>query len=365
MGYAAPRMADEQPLDRIKQALTDADEALVDALEARAKAIEALIELKAREPDTYFTLPSTAEIVQRGIARAERFPHAPLERVIREALGACANMLAPIRVSVPGPRGAFADVAALRHFGTSAEISAVDSIPQVFEDVERKRSAYGVVPFETSTDGAVSATIDCLAEGDARICAEITIRCSYDLVSGTGNGADIENIYGTSDALAACAATISSEFPNAMTLDVKSAGVAEAFAREDHGAAAVVAGWSEHHGGELRLVRGAIEDTEGVDTRFLVIGHERPRRTGRDRTILALAVHESPGSLHEALQPFANQGINLTRIESRPARGRSWRYLFIVELDGHMTDRSVLTTVEEVRSASRHLKVLGSFPRPA
>src|SRR5690606_24165956 len=97
----------------------------------------------------------------------------------------------------------------------------------------------------------------------------------------------------------------------------------------------------------------------------VVIGQERPTRTGQDRTMLALAVGDAPGSLYRALQPFADRGINLTRIESRPARGTSWRYLFIVELDGHMTDRSVLTAVEEVRAASRHVKLLGSYPRPA
>jgi chorismate mutase/prephenate dehydratase len=97
----------------------------------------------------------------------------------------------------------------------------------------------------------------------------------------------------------------------------------------------------------------------------VVIGQERPAKTGHDRTVLALAVGDAPGSLHRALQPFADRGINLTRIESRPARGTSWRYLFIVELDGHMTDRSVLTAIEDVRAASRHVKLLGSYPRPA
>jgi len=364
MGYAPREMADDQQLEAIREALKAADEALVDALEARAKATAELLAYRAREPEAYFTLPSTAEIVNAGVERAVSFPRAPLERVLREVFGACASMLAPVRVAVVSA-GGFGSVAATRHFGSSVELQGLGSIAEVFESVARERTTFGLVPFETSSDGAVSATINGLAEGDARICSEITIGCSYDLLSRTGNGADIENIYGTPEALSSCAATIARDFPGVMTLDVKNAAVAQSFAREDHGAAAVVTGWSEHDGGDLRRARAAIEDESGVDTRFVVIGHERPRRTGRDRTILALAVHDDPGSLHLALQPFAKSGINLTRIESRPARGRSWRYLFIVELDGHMTDRPVLTTVEEVRSASRHLKVLGSFPRPA
>jgi chorismate mutase/prephenate dehydratase len=135
-------------------------------------------------------------------------------------------------------------------------------------------------------------------------------------------------------------------------------------AREDHGAGAIVAGWSDDDPRGLRRVKERIEDRAGVDTRFVVVGHERPAKTGKDRTILGLAVGDDPGSLYHALQPFADRGINLTRIESRPARGTSWRYLFILELDGHVTDRSVLTAVDEIRGASRHLKILGSYPRP-
>jgi chorismate mutase/prephenate dehydratase len=151
-------------------------------------------------------------------------------------------------------------------------------------------------------------------------------------------------------------------------LDVRSGLVAAELAAEDHGAGAVVAGFTEDDadgGRALRRVLERIEDKGGVDTRFVVIGHERPRRTGRDRTILALAVGDEPGSLYHALQPFADRGINLTRIESRSAMSAGWRYLFILELDGHMTDRGVVTAIDEVRNASRHLKILGSFPRPS
>jgi len=357
-------MADEKELAAIHEALAKADADLVAALDARAEAIERLKALEAREPETYFALPSTAEVVARAVERAQRFPKDGLESALREVLGASLKMLAPLRVAVPAPVGGFAHVAARRHFGSTTDLAVASTIGTVFEEVERKRVAYGVVPFETSSEGAITETIDALADGEARICGELTIPCNYDLISSTGNAGDVENIYGTAEALAICANTLKEEFPKATTLDVKSVAVALDFVREDHGAAAIVAGWSPHDDDELRCVRSRIEDRHDVETRFVVIGHERPRRTGRDRTLLALAVRDDPGSLHAALLPFADRGINLTRIESRPARGRSWRYIFIVELDGHMTDRPVLTAVEEVRAASRHLKVLGSFPRP-
>ena len=363
-------MAEDEELAKIRDAILEADEALVGALDARARAIERYVELRASEPGSYFALPSTAEIVQKALETSTDFPREPLERALREILGACAQMIAPVKVAVHGAPGGFAYVAARAHFGHSAELEARETVADVFEDVERKRVSFGMVPFETSSDGALADTLDGLVKFEPRICAELTIPSTYDLVSRTGNAADVEKIYGTAVALAGCEAGLRREFPKAALLDVRSGLVAAQLAGEDHGSAAVVAGFHEGEGPDrsgntLRRVRERIEDKAGVETRFVVIGHERPRRTSKDRTILALAVGDEPGSLYHALQPFADRGINLTRIESRTARSSSWRYLFILELDGHVTDRSVLTAVDEVRNASRHLKVLGSFPRPS
>lgn len=358
-------MADEKDeFARVRAAAEEADRQLVAALDARAKAVQDFIALRERVPDAYYSLPSTADVVQLALESVKHFPRDALELALREVLGACSRMMAPVRVAVLGHEGGFAHVAARRHFGSSAVFEAHEEVAQVFDDVARKRCSFGVVPFETSSDGALSATLDALVVNDARICAEITIPCSYDLVSKTGNAADVEKIYATASAIAACEAGLRRDFPRAALLDVRSGVVAAQLAAEDHGAAAVVVGWSEEDPQGLRLVRARIEDRANVETRFIVIGHDRPTKTGQDRTMLALAVGDGPGSLHLALRPFAERGINLTRIESRPTRGTSWRYLFIVELDGHMTDRSVLTAVDEVRAASRHVKLLGSYPRP-
>lgn len=359
-------MADDRSeFVRVRESVEEADRQLVAALEARARATKAFVALRERSPESYDSLPSAATVVQRALASASHFPHDALEVVVREVLGACTRMLAPVEVVALGPEGGFAHVAARRHFGSTAKVEVRDTVSDVFDAVERRRGAFGVVPFETSSDGAVAATLDALVQTEARISGEITLPCTYDLVSMTGNAADVEKIYGTALALASCEASLRREFRRATLLDVRSGLVAAQLASEDHGAAAVVAAFDEASGPPaLRRVRDRIEDRAGIETRFVVVGHERPIRTGQDRTMLALAVADGPGSLYRALQPFADRNIDLTRIESRPARGTSWRYLFIVELEGHMTDRSVLTAVEEVRAASRHVKILGSYPRP-
>ena len=114
-----------------------------------------------------------------------------------------------------------------------------------------------------------------------------------------------------------------------------------------------------------KTLRTDADSNARAQTRFLVVGRESSRRTGLDRTFVALSLSEDPGSLYAALQPFAERGINLTRLESRQAPGSQFDRLFFVELDGHTSDRAVLTAIDEVRAKSRHLRVIGSYPRPS
>jgi chorismate mutase/prephenate dehydratase len=350
--------------EAVKEALIAADSKLVEALDARAQAITDLIALREREPDGYFKLPRDEEVVIGVAEAAKTFPREWMETVMREVLSATARMVAPVSVAYLGPAGGFAHAAARKHFGAAAEVTASPTVDEVLEDVVRGRVSYGVVPLETSSDGALTATLTGLLQADVKIIGELTLPASYHLLSSTGNASDIDKVYGAPAAIAACEAFLRHNYPKATVMDVPSGDVAAQFAKDDHGAASVGTDvTASAHG--LEIAKERIEDFTGVDTRFAIIGNEHPGRTSQDRTVIALSVHDEPGALYKALAPFADRGINLTRLESRPGRGTAWRYVFFVELDGHITDRAVMTAVEELRGKSRMLKVLGSYPRPS
>ncbi len=347
----------------IRAALESADADLVRALDARARATLDFVALKAADPAGFFALPSSAEVVARARELRSDFPRPGLESVLREVLSVCAEMVAPVRVAVVGAEGGLAHGAGRKLFGSRATFEAFATVAEVFAGIERGAAIYGVVPFENSTDGAVSATLGGLATGNARITSELTVDGAYHLYSGTGNAADVEKVYGAGAAFTACAGVLKADYPRATQLDVRSGMVAAQFAKEDHGAAALGPELLAEVEG-LRIVRRNLED-QPVRIRFVVIGREAPRRTGHDRSVLALSLSEVPGSLYAALQPFAERGINLTRLESRRVTGGTELDLFFVELDGHVSDRAVLTAIEEVKAKSRHVRVLGSYPRPA
>jgi chorismate mutase/prephenate dehydratase len=357
-------MADPQrDFDAIKEALSKADAGLVDALDARARAIAAYVALREAAPDAYLKLPRDEEVLLGAQESAKAFPREWIENVVREVLSASARMVAPVSVTYLGAAGGFAHAAARKHFGKAAGLRAVVTVQEVLDDVGRGRVSHGVVPLETSSDGAITATLTGLLAADVKIIGELTIPATYHLLSSTGNASDVDKIYGAAQAIAACEGYIRQNYARATIMDVPSGDVAAQFAKDDHGAACVgtdvVA--AAH---DLRIAKERIEDHADVETRFAVLGNEHPGRTGIDRTVIATSVTDQPGALYQALAPFADRGINLTRLESRPGRGTPWRYVFFVELDGHITDRAVLTAVEELRGKSRMLKILGSYPRP-
>lgn len=358
-------MVDREELARIKEALEAADLELAKALDARATAIRRFIELREREPQGYHQLLTGAEVITRLRGATKVFPVAGIEPVAREILSVCDEMIAPVKVAMLAPEGGLAHQAARSHFGARASFTPFLTVNEVFSAVERGAASYGVVPLETSSDGAIQATLTGLSFGRAKILAERTMRTAYHLYSKTGNSGDVERIVAPASVLAACHGALRTHFPRAALLEMKTGAMAMEMAREDHGSAVLGPELLGEGEAQLRLVQSHLEEDGTVETRFVVVGREASRRTGHDRTWLALALMEGPGSLYGALAPFAEREVNLTRLESRHVVGSAYRELFFLELDGHITDRNVVGAIEDLKPKARHLEILGSYPRPS
>ena len=349
-------------LGRITAALEESDRQLVSALNARARAIREFNALREEAGDEPLRLPKKAAVIQSARALSEDFPATSIEPVFREILSACTEMITPDVVAYFGAPGDLAHAAARDYFGHAPSFRPTESISAVLEAVLHGHATFGVIPLETSTDGAITATLKGLVATDAKLCAERSVPLHYQLLSQSGDPAEVIKIYGAAPAIAACERQLRSRYPDAILVDVQSGEAAALFASGDEQSAALGSALlKELHG--LKLIDDRLEDDPDVVTRFGIVGNRLPSRTGTDRTVLAMAPGDEPGALHRALQPLADREINLTRIESRSSSGTHWRHLFFLEMDGHITDRTILTAVEELRRIARYAKVLGSFPR--
>lgn len=284
-----------------------------------------------------------------------------LKAVFKEIVSACRELQSPTRVSFLGPLATFTHMAALEFFGSSAELTPVNSIVDVFREVQAGRTHLGVAPVENSSEGAVGLTLDQLATSGLKICGEIYLRISHALLSNEKDLGSIERVYSHPQALAQCIGWLGSNLSAAPLIQMSStASAARRVAGEEKSAAVGSEMLAEIYG--LNVVAREIQDRTENLTRFVVVGKDEIQRTGRDKTSIVFSVAHHPGSLGSALKPFADHGVNLTRIESRPSKETPWEYVFFVDFEGHTSDRSVEQVIDELAANVERLHVLGSYP---
>jgi len=350
-------------LASLREEIDAVDSRILALLNDRARLVLEVGRLK-HEQNRDFHVPSRErEIYERLTAdNPGPFPNESLRSVFREIISASLALEAPMRVAFLGPKATFSHLAAMQQFGLSAELVPQKSIPAVFEEVEKGRALYGLVPVENSTEGVVSHTLDMFMESELKISAEVLLEVSHFLLSKTGRIEDIKKVYSHPQPLAQCRNWLEENLPHIPVVDVASTTMAAQIVSEDYSAAAIA---SEYAASvyDLKVVRERIEDQVNNFTRFLVVGKKIADECGDDKTSLMFAVKDEPGILYRMLEPFASRGVNLCKIESRPMKKKAWEYVFFLDLLGHVSSPAVQSAIEELKGYCQFVKLLGSYPR--
>jgi chorismate mutase/prephenate dehydratase len=261
-----------------------------------------------------------------------------------------------------GPQGTFTHAAARSVFGAKAAYLECRTIADVFEALTQRRATHGVAPIENSTEGGVSATLDGLFESDVTISGELVLEISQFLVSNAGDLASIERVYSHPQALAQCKRWLAAHLPRVELVVSASTSAAAREAAVDPAGAAVASRLAAELSG-LAILREGIQDRAENATRFVILSHADAPRTGTDKTSLVFSTPHERGALRRVLEVFDAEGLNLTRIESRPARGKRWEYVFFTDLEGHRLDPPVARALSKLKELCATVKVLGSYPR--
>lgn len=309
--------------------------------------------------------PVREEEVLKNVLEANKGPldEITIRAVFREIISGSRALQKIIKVAYLGPEYSYSHLAAVERFGHAVEYMRVGSIMSVFEEVNRSHVDYGVVPLENSTDGGVSDTLDMFMRlPHLKICAEVRLRIHHNLLANCDQE-QIRRVYSKPQALAQCRNWLSKNLPHADLKDVSSTAVAAQLAQQEPGAAAVASRQAAVKYG-LRMLFNDIEDYPHNETRFAVIGHQEAARSGADKTALMFKVPHNPGSLVEALDVFKSNKLNLTWIESFPAKAESGKneYMFFVDFEGHVEDPKVKRALGNLESHCEQLVVLGAFP---
>lgn len=346
------------------------DNNIIRLLEQRAELAKKIGEEKrAAGEKTYLAPEREAALLRRVLEESKKHggnlqPHIPA--IYREILSACLACELPASAAYLGPAGTYSHQAALKMFGHAAQFVAAPSIGAAFRAAESEKTNFAVVPFENSSAGTVGETTDALAKTSLNIVGEYFLRIRHKLLApkklAKQNAADFAEIFGHPQALAQCQSWLDANAPKAARRPAGSTAQAGELAKKAKNAAAIGSTLTQEIY-NLAAIAADLEDFSNNSTRFLSLGRAAAPPCGDDKTSFIMTARDESGAMYKLLQPLAKNNVSMTKLESRPARGRLWEYLFFVDISGHQQDAAAAAALEEIGRRAAMLKILGSYPR--
>ena len=272
-----------------------------------------------------------------------------------------------MKIGYLGPVGSYSYEAACSYgykWINEDEYIGLPNFWTVIDGVETRCLDRGIIPVENSTHGAVAAAMDALLHvSKGKVCGEITLKVEHCLM-GVGHCVeDIHKVYSHEQAVEQCSQFFYKRHSYMEAIYCASTSQACELAAKSGNQYGAVASKSAARRYGLNVLAEKIQDNPFNQTRFLIIGDTEPKMTGADKTSIILAFkNDRPGSLYGVLRSFANYEINLTRIESRPAKHSLGQYVFYIDFQGHKDDERGSKVLDEVKAQVSWLKVLGSYP---
>lgn len=355
-------------IEELRKRIDNLDSEIVSFLNKRLEITLKIRNIKKKLGQGIYSPEREVELIRRlKQIKHPLLTDSALEAIYREIMSSSLALEKPLKIAYLGPEATFTHLAAIKRFGSQLEYVASGSITDVFKEVERAHADYGVVPVENSIEGAVTHTMDMLVDSDLKICAQIVMNVSHNLLSRHSKE-NIKRIYSNPQVFAQCRLWLQKNFPHIELIDSASTTRAAQIAQKEKNSACIA---SILAAGvyKLKIIAKSIEDSPNNFTRFLVIGNTSADtstlagRGGKNRTSIVFSIKDKVGALYDMLSSFKKYHINLTKIESRPSKKKAWDYYFFVDLEGHIQDRNVARALAELESQAKYLKVLGSYPQ--
>ena len=269
---------------------------------------------------------------------------------------------APKRAVFAGEMKAFAHKAASQFFGSEIEIESAPSFRQVFKEVKDGRSEFGVIPLENSLAGSIHENYDLLLEYDVRIIGEITLRIVHALIGHPETKLeDIRRVISHPQALEQCRDFLESQQDWELVAARDTATAVKRIKEENKPGDVAIAAREAADLYELAVLKEGIETNARNYTRFVVIAADRVSNGSKNKSSLVYSTTNKPGALFDTLRIFAENGLNLVKLESRPIHGKPWEYMFYVDLEADVESDELREVMNQLSEHTEFLKVLGCY----
>lgn len=345
----------------LRKKIDNIDKKIISLLNARAAVTLDVAKQKRKSGQSIYA-PDRERDVLKKISAINKGPLAQeaLRAIYREVMSGSLSLEKPLKIAYLGPEATFSHLAALKRFGSQVEYLACESIADVFLEAQRDAVDYGVVPIENSIEGAVSHTLDMFVDADLKVCAQIVLDVSHNLLANCPKD-KIRRLYSIPQVFGQCRIWLRENLAGIEKIEVSSTTRAAQIAAGEKYSACIASKLAAQVY-KLKVLASDIEDSPHNVTKFLVIGRTEVPPTGNDKTSIIFSIKDKVGALQEMLAPFKKGRINLTKIESRPSKKKAWDYYFFVDLEGHKDEPRVKKALLELENKCNFLRVLGSYP---
>lgn len=355
-------------LEDIRKNIDAVDTKLLQLLNERMQYVKQVGEVKRISNTGIYRPEREKEIIGR-LSKENNglLNEAAIEAIFLQIFATARNYELPEKVAYMGPEGSFTHQAAESRFGTMSEYLVLPTIKSVFEAVDTSRAKYGVIPIENNQEGIVYETVDLLNETDVNIAAELKIPVHFTLSTVAEHLKNIKRIYSKDIAFRQCRGFLNKYFEQQgiEEIQVESTSKAAKLALDDPESAAICSEIAAKLY-KLPVLFNNIEDNGNNRTRFFILSKDfvnRPSENDKTTIIARLPDTGSPGVLADFLQDFKRNGINMTKIESRPHKGnQEFNFWFFIEFLGYFDDDNFK---EAIKGHEAYIKILGSYVRNA
>ena len=265
------------------------------------------------------------------------------------------------RVVFQGAEGAYSQAAMMEYFGETVDSFNVDTFRDAMLAIDEGSADFAVLPIENSSAGIVSEIYDLLVEFENYIVGEQIIKIEHCLMAAPGTKLeDIQTVYSHPQSLMQSAHFLLEAGWQQISMK-NNAFAAKKVAEEKDKTQAAIAGETAAKIYVLDILKRGVNDVKNNSTRFLIITNQKVFATNAGKISLCFEVSHESGALYHALSHLMYNGLNVTKIESRPIAGRNWEYRFFLDFEGNLTDSAVRNALRGLREETRNMKVLGNY----
>ncbi len=267
------------------------------------------------------------------------------------------------KVAYFGEPGSFTEQAMIEMFGNEIQAVHKKTFRDIMQAVSKGEASFGVLPIENSTTGAVEGINDLLMEYGVTIIAEHVIAICQNLLAVQGTRLeDIKTVFSHQQGLLQCEKFLR-EHDFGTKTDASTSAAAMRIAQEKNPAHAAIAGKRAAEVFGLELLAEDINDEKNNFTRFIVITNQRIFLADAEKLSLCLEIKHQVGALYNILANFYYNGLNLTKIESRPIENKNWEYRFFIDVEGNVNSPGVENALATMRESASKVSVLGNIAK--